>query len=156
MRVAFRWALPAALCCLLLVPAGAFGGATWKNGVYKGKFSDGSSIQFVGANHSIKGLATSFVRMPCSDGTAIRARATGFGGFISVPLNSNGLFNALSSSKHINITGTLSGRKASGTAHYLAHLNESRQFDDPNGPITCDSGPLTWSAKHPVKKKKKK
>lgn len=152
MRVVIKRLLPAVICCLLLVPASA-GAATWKTGVYKGKFSNGSSIQFTGAKHSIKFLATSFVRMPCSDGTSIRIRATGLGGFLSVPLNANGLFNAVSSSHRINITGTLSGSKATGTARYLGHLNAQRQFEEPNGPITCDSGPLTWSAKHPKKKK---
>jgi hypothetical protein len=151
MRVVLKCALPAALCCLLLVPAGALG-AKWKTGVYNGHFSNGSAIHFVGAKHSIKSLATSYVRMPCTDGTAIRIRATGFGGFLSVPLNANGLFNAVSASHRINITGTLAGAKASGTARFLGHLNAQRQFEEPNGPITCDSGPLTWKAKHPVKK----
>jgi len=152
MRIVLTRVLPVALCCLLLVPAVA-GAATWKTGVYKGKFSNGSAISFIGAKHSIKSLTTAFVRMPCTDGTSIRIRATGFGGFLSVPLNSHGLFNAVSASHRINITGTLSGKKATGTARFLGHLNAQRQFEEPNGPITCDSGPLTWSAKHPVKKK---
>jgi hypothetical protein len=136
-------------CCLLLVPA-AVALASWSSGGYSGKFSNGSKITFRGAAHSIKNLATTFVKMPCSDGTSISIRATGFGKFASVPLTSKGKFKAVSTSGHITIAGQLHNNKAAGTARYVAHLNAQRQYQDPDGPIACDSGLLTWSAKHPT------
>ncbi|GAC1434338.1 MAG: hypothetical protein NVSMB51_01260 [Solirubrobacteraceae bacterium] len=118
------------------VPAVAAGG-----GKLAGRTGDGRPVVL-----SVKGNKASFgfkSRFRCSNGTGFVARA----GYRGLKLR-NGRFNVKLANRNRSIrttlTGTIRGKRASGTIYRRASVNSSRKLD-PKGTLICTST-TTWKA----------
>jgi hypothetical protein len=121
----------------------ASAGGVFRTGAYKGKTAQHLAISFTAGKKAVRGLVFK-EHGDCSDGR----RSRGSQGPFTAPIK-HGSFHyagtSPSGAAHSHITGTLSGKSASGTVRLDSRFNAAGK-PDPKGTLHCTTGVVQWSA----------
>jgi hypothetical protein len=130
--------------------------ATFSSGSYKGKTSQGYALKFKVFQHQFVDLHTRdasmvtgltyTVKMTCTDGDMFVAKRGPFNDIVVKNGKYSTTFATADGSNSTVLTGSLSGKHASGRIKFKLIYNTASQLD-PAGTVFCTAN-VTWTAKH--------